>query len=151
MCPTPRGSQETTSKFPRKCSVNNGAFTATIWTPDPPGPPVRVGRWWKKAKGWMEWLTRVKKDGTQLVPSRSQLDHREACISSRAIVIIHRNFQVPALQVGIRSVRAKALTAPPGNLQCTQKGRKGNGRRGRTHRRIAASCESGGGDDAADE
>ena len=151
VCPTPRGSQDTTSNVPWKYSVINLANIAMVWTPDPPGPPVRVGCRWKTTNGGGEWITWIEKDGPQLLPSRRQLDHREARIAGGAIMIIHRNLQVPAFQAGVRDVRAKALTTPPGNLRHTQKGRKSSKSRGKAHRRITTGCGGGGGDDATRE
>ena len=66
---------------------------------------------------WMGWVTWIEKDGPQLLPSRRQLYHREARNACGAIVIIHRDVEVPAFQVGTRGISAKALTTPPGDLQ----------------------------------
>ena len=69
----------------------------------------------------MNWVTRIEEDGAQLlVCGCGQLDDGEACISSRAVVIVHRDLEVCALQVGDGDVHSEALAAAPGNLQDTQ-------------------------------
>ena len=73
---------------------------------------------------WMGWVTWIEKDGPHLLPSRRQLDHSEARTACGVIVIIHWDVQVPAFQVGIRGIRGKALTTPPGDLRRTQRGRR---------------------------
>jgi hypothetical protein len=72
-------------------------------------------------------MTWVKEDGTLLGSSRGILDHREACRSSRAVMVIHQNIEGSALQVGVRGIDPKALTAPPRNLQDIQEGWRGDG------------------------
>ena len=99
----------------------------------------------------MKWITWIEKDGPHLLPGRGQLDHREACIAGGAIVIIHRDLQVRTFQTGIRDIRTKTLTTPPGDLQHAQMGRNSDDSRARTHRRIAAGCRCWGGDNAARE
>jgi hypothetical protein len=68
----------------------------------------------------MGWLTWVEEDGTLLRSSRGILDHREACRSGRAVVVVHRNIEGSALQVGVRGIGPEALTAPPRYLQDIQ-------------------------------
>jgi len=70
---------------------------------------------------WMECVTWIEEDGTKLRRSRrGVLDHREVCRSSGAVVIVHRNIEDPALQVGVRGINPEALTAAPRNLQGVQ-------------------------------
>jgi hypothetical protein len=67
-------------------------------------------------------MTWVEEDGALLQSSRGILDHRKACRSSRVVVVVHRNIEGSALQVGIRGIDPEALTAPPRNLQDIQEG-----------------------------
>ena len=69
----------------------------------------------------MGWITWVEEDGAQLLrSSRSVLDYREACRSSRTVVIVHRNIQGSAFQVRIRGIDPEALATTPRNLQDNQ-------------------------------
>jgi len=92
-----------------------------VESPESPGPPVKSG----SADDYepeMKWVTWVEEDGAQLVRSRGQLDHGEACVSSRAVVIVHRDLEVRTFQVGDGGIHSEALTlvGTPGNLQGTQ-------------------------------
>ena len=69
----------------------------------------------------MEWITWVEEDGTQLIRNgRGVLDHRKACRSGRAVVIIHWNLEVSALQVRVRGINSEVPATAPGNLQAIQ-------------------------------
>ena len=69
-----------------------------------------------------ERITWIEEDAAQLLGSScSILDHREACFTGRAVMIVHWNLEVSALEVGICAVDPKAVATSPGNLQYTRK------------------------------
>ena len=70
----------------------------------------------------VESVTWIEEDSTQFLGRRGVLYDREACIAGRAVMIIHRNFEVPALKVGICGVDPEAPTASPRNLKGIQDG-----------------------------
>ena len=70
----------------------------------------------------IECITRVEEESTLLLRSgRSVLDHRKACRSSGAIVVVHRNLKSSALQVGVRGIDSETSTATPIDLRDIQK------------------------------
>ena len=69
-----------------------------------------------------EKITWIEEDASQFLCSGGILDYREVCITSRTVVIIHRNLEVPALKVGIRRVNPEALTVSPRKLEGVQEG-----------------------------
>ena len=69
----------------------------------------------------MEWITWIEENSTELRRNgRGDLDHRKVCRSSRAVMIVHRDIEGSALQVGVRGINAEARTATPSNLQRVQ-------------------------------
>ena len=89
--------------------------------PEPPGPPVAV-QCQRKVMGGRETITWIEEDAPEFLRSRGILDHCKSCITSRTVVIVHRNLEIPALKVGIRGSNAKALTASPRKLGDVQEG-----------------------------
>ena len=68
-------------------------------------------------------ITWIEEDATKLLGSgRRVLCHREACITGRAVMIVHRDLEVSTLEIWIGRVEPKALAASPRNLQYTQEG-----------------------------
>jgi len=69
-----------------------------------------------------EWVTWVEENGTLLLRNGcGVLDHRKACRSNGAIVIVHRNPKGSASQIGIRGVNYEAPTITPSDLQNIQR------------------------------
>jgi len=65
-------------------------------------------------------MTWIEEDGAQLLRSSRVLDHRETRIAGRAVMIVHRNLEVSALEAGIHSIDSEALAASPGDLNGVQ-------------------------------
>ena len=61
-------------------------------------------------------MTWIEKDATEFLRIRSILDYGKACIASRAVVIVHWDLQVRALEVGIGGVDPETLTTAPRDL-----------------------------------
>ena len=69
-----------------------------VWTPDPPGPPIVIVDERKDTERFAKQVTWVEEDGTQLLRSGHRvLGHRKLCITSRTVVVVHRNLEVSAL------------------------------------------------------
>ena len=69
-----------------------------------------------------ERITWIEEDAAQLLGSScSILNHRKACLAGRAVVIVHWDLEISALEVRIRAVDPKAVATSPGNLQYTRK------------------------------
>jgi len=72
----------------------------------------------------MKWITWIEEDGTELRRNgRSDFDHRKVCQSSGSIVIVHRDIEGSALQVGVRGINTETPTTTPSNLQGVQEDR----------------------------
>jgi len=67
-----------------------------------------------------ERMTWIEEDCAQPLLRRRVLDHRETRIAGGAVMIVHRNLEVSALEAGIRRINSKALAASPRNLKGTQ-------------------------------
>jgi len=95
-----------------------------------------------------KWVTWIEEDGAQLVRSCGQLDDGQACVASRAVVIVHRDVERSTFQAGDCGVHpeALALVGTPGNLQGISGGVTGQVCEEETHRYIASRCECGCGD-----
>jgi len=65
-------------------------------------------------------MTWIEEDGAQLLRSRRVLDHRETRIAGGAVVIVHRNLEVSALEAGICRIDSETLAASPGDLDGIQ-------------------------------
>ena len=76
----------------------------------------------KKDELGVKSLTWVEEDGTQFLGRRGVLYGRDTCIAGRAVMIIHRNFEVPALKVELCGIDPEILTASPRNLKVIQDG-----------------------------
>ena len=75
---------------------------------------------------WTEWITWIEEDGAQLRrDGRAVLDHRQMCRTGGAVVVVHRNIEGSALQVGVRGIDSKTLTATPRDLQMFRKAGEG--------------------------
>jgi hypothetical protein len=70
----------------------------------------------------MGWITWVDEDGTLLRSSCGILDHCEACRPGGGVVVVHRNIEGSALEVGVRGINSKASTTAPRDLQDIQEG-----------------------------
>ena len=71
-----------------------------------------------------ERITWIEEDAAQLLGSGcSILDHGKACFTGRAVVIVHWDLEISALEVGIRAVDPKSLTISPRNLQYVREDR----------------------------
>jgi hypothetical protein len=94
-----------------------GPISKAASIPEPPGPPVEVGDQWKDEERGIDWGTWIEEDGTQLLGRSCRvLAHRKSCITSGAVVIVHRNLEEPALQIRICGINPEALTTSPRNL-----------------------------------
>ena len=65
-------------------------------------------------------MTWIEEDGAQPLRSRRVLDHCETRIAVGAVMIVHRNLEVSALEAGICRINSKALAASPGDLNDVQ-------------------------------
>ena len=67
-------------------------------------------------------ITWIEEDAPEFLRRRSIFCYREACIPGRAVMIVHRNLEVPALKVRIHRTNPEALTIAPRNLGEFQRG-----------------------------
>ena len=80
---------------------------------------------WASAQDYglgMKSITWIEEDGALLPLGCGQLDDGEACISSRDVVIVHRDLEVRTFKVGDGGIYSKAfaLVGTPGDLKDTQ-------------------------------
>ena len=69
-------------------------------------------------------MTWIKEDATEFRRGRSILDYGKACITSGAVLIVHRNLEVRTLEVGIRGVDPEVVTTSPRYLEDIQADRQ---------------------------
>jgi predicted transcriptional regulator len=67
-----------------------------------------------------ESFTWIEEEPALPIPSGCVFCDRNACIASGAIVIVHRDLDVCALEVGIGGIKPKALATSPRNLEGIQ-------------------------------
>ena len=103
---------------------NTWANISRASIPESPGPPKTMWhqRYATKRRGVEGVITWVKEDGTLLLYSCGILHYGEACISSRAIMVIHRNLEISTLEVGICGIDFEDLAGSPRNLGVVQEG-----------------------------